>query len=128
MSVINATANRWAHLAYTFDGAESRVFIDGVLVNTDAHGALVVHEFLDDGTTPLPFALGAEHNGSDITSLQVRASLTIGRVRVDDTALSDADILAQFDSEKEFFGIPEPSAALLSGFAGLLLITRRRRN
>lgn len=128
-TLIDGTANRWAHLAYTFDGNESRVFIDGVLVNSDAHGALATHEFLGDGTTPLPFALGAEHNSGDLTGNPVAFSGTIGRVRVDDTALSDSDILSQFNSEKAFFtGVPEPSSALLSGFAACLLMMRRRRS
>ena len=128
-TAINATASLWTHLAYTFDGNESRVFIDGVFVNADAHGALNTHEFLSDGTTPLPFALGAEHNGGDITGTPIAFSGTIGRVRVDDTALSDSDILSQYNSEKAFFtGVPEPSSALLSGFAACLLMTRRRRS
>jgi len=100
-----------------------------VFVNADAHGALATHEFLDDGTTPLPFALGAEHDGNNLTSTPIAFSGTIGRVRVDDTALSDSDILSQFNSETAFFsGVPEPSSAVLSGFAAFLLMARRRRS
>jgi len=128
-TLINATTNRWAHLAYTYDGNESRVFIDGLLVNTNDHNDLVTHEFLSDGTTPLTFGLGAENDGGNLTSTPVAFSGTIGRVRVDDTALSDSDILNQFNSEKAFFsGVPEPSSAVLSGFAAFLLMTRRRRS
>lgn len=104
-TLILGTANRWAHLAYTFDGNESRVFIDGVLVNSKAHGPLDTHEFLLDGTTPLTFALGAEHSNTDngLTETPVSFSGTIARVQVDDTALSDAEILAQFNDGKLYF-------------------------
>ena len=94
---INNTAGSWANLAYTFDGNQSRVFIDGLLSNTDSHGALNVHAESN------PVAIGAENNSGDPFATPIAMSGTIARVEVLDTVMTDQQILDAFNDESPYF-------------------------
>ena len=106
---INDTLGRWANLALTFDGDETKVFIDGVLNNTDPHGALAPHETFNDNVTPVPLAIGSEHNGDNVNSNPISFSGTIARVQVFNVVRSNEEILEAFEAESPYFfdGIPE---------------------
>lgn len=105
---INDTLGRWANLALTFDGNETKVFIDGALSNSEAHGALAPHETFGD-TTPVPLAIGSEHNGDNVNSNPIPFSGTIARVQVFNIVRSNEEILEAFEAESVYFfdGIPE---------------------
>ena len=106
---INDTLGRWANLGLTFDGNETKVFIDGALSNTKAHGALAPHETFNDNVTPLPLAIGSEHNGDNVNSNPIPFSGTIARVQVFNVVRSNEEILEAFEAESPFFfdGIPD---------------------
>ena len=99
---INVTQGRWAHLAYVWDGAVDRVYIDGEFNNSEAHIPLNPHLSFNDGS-PTPFALGSESDAGNVNSTPIPFSGTIARVRVEDLARTDAQILAAFNSERPLF-------------------------
>lgn len=100
---ILATEGRWAHLALTYDGTETRIFIDGVFSNNDVIGlALDPHTTFDDNSL-VPFALGAEHNGDNVNSTPVAFSGTIARVQVFDTVLTDEEVMNAFTVDRTMF-------------------------
>ena len=99
---INATANRWAHLAYTWDGTTESVYIDGELSNSEVHPPLSPHLSFQDGT-PTLFALGSESDAGNVNSTPIAFSGTIAKVLVEDVARSGAEIRAAFNTESSLF-------------------------
>jgi hypothetical protein len=106
---INDTLGRWANLALTFDGNETKIFIDGALNNSDPHGALAPHETFNDNVTPVPLAIGSEHNADNVNSNPISFSGTIARVQVFNVVRSNEEILEAFEAESPYFfdGIPD---------------------
>ena len=124
---INDTIGRWAHLAYVYDGSGSqRVFIDGVLSNTESGISLNPHQTFNDGSATHIY-LGSESDAGNDNNTPIPFSGTIARWYVTDTALSDTDVAGLFGAQAAQF-IPEPSSAVL-GMLGLLTLLglRRRR-
>lgn len=102
-AAINVTLGRWAQLSYVWNGVEDRVFIDGVLSNTEAHPNLLdIHSTFDDGSETV-IALGSESEAASVNNTPVAFSGTIGRVQVFDTAWSDQEILDAFLAERPLF-------------------------
>jgi hypothetical protein len=98
------TPNVWHHLVYTYDGSVARVYSDGVLQNAERVD-LNTH-----ATFPICLATQLEPDG--ITpNAALRGSLTLGRVRVHDGALTSAQVLNNFHVEKDqFYHMPGPVA------------------
>ena len=99
-------ANQWHLLAYTFDEEMTRVYADGVLWNQE-------DVFLDLPTpTPLntyefpPIAIASQWDDDVTLTAGIRGSLAIGRVRIHDDVLTDAQILANYNEEKDSFVNP----------------------
>ena len=101
-------ANQWHHLTYTYGGEDdpfARVYSDGELwyeedmgnwgfLNTHEHPAIAIaSQWESDGFTLTP---------------GLKGSLMIGQVRIHDGVLSDAQILANYNSEKDNYVSPEP--------------------
>ena len=99
---INATFGQWAHLAYVWNGSEDRVFINGQFNNSEAHISLNPHQTYGDGN-PTVYALGSESDAGSVNNTPIAFSGTIARVRVEDVAMTDQEILAAFNAEKPFF-------------------------
>ena len=95
-SVTGAPAdNTWHHLAYTYDGTTTRVYMNGRLQNEEELGAGLVNTHAeDDDGTPLPFRLG--HSREDNGNPGLVASLSLAAVRVHDGVLSDDDVLNNY--------------------------------
>ena len=89
-------AGAWHHLAYTYDGSTTRVYMNGLLQNTEELGAGLVntHAVDDDGLTPLPFRLA--HSREDNGNPGLQASLSLAAVRIHDGVLTDADMLNNY--------------------------------
>jgi hypothetical protein len=119
---INATIGQWSHLSVTFDGNEHRLFIDGVLSNSEIIGAINVH----GGTNVI--SIGSESDNGNTTATPIPYSGTIAQLQVWDTTLTDQDVLDNYNEQAALFvnGIPEPTTSLL-GVLGLMLLGLRRR-
>ncbi len=105
-------ANVWHHLAYTYDDdGITRVFADGILANEEEtfslFGDLTTH-----GDTPIAIASQWEGDANlDNLNLTggLKGSLGISRLRIHDGALTDVQILANYNEEKALFAVnPEP--------------------
>ncbi len=99
----NPPANKWHHLVYTYDGTTTRVYSDGKLTNAEilGEGAINTH-----AGTAINIAAQLEGDGTTVTG-GLRGSLTIGRVRIHDGVLSDAQIAANYNQEKAAFIDPQ---------------------
>jgi hypothetical protein len=100
-------ANQWHHLAYTYDGLTSHVYVDGVLVNTESLDPGVINTFPD---TPINIGTQLEPDATTPTH-DLRGSLTVGKLRIYDGVLTDAQVAANFNNEKASFVNPTPPAA-----------------
>jgi len=102
-------ANKWHHLVYTYDGETTRLYSDGELWNEEATlaewGGLNTHS-----DTAIAIASQWEGNGVDLTG-GLKGSLGIGRLRIHDGVLQDAQILANYNAEKASFSNPAPPPA-----------------
>ncbi|MDG2125674.1 MAG: PEP-CTERM sorting domain-containing protein, partial [Verrucomicrobiales bacterium] len=104
-------AGEWHHIAWTFDGATTRVYSDGVLLNSEvlAPGTINTH-----GGTPITVGSQFEGGSADqapIFTGALRGTLTVGKVRVHDGVLSDGDVLANYNTEAGEFVAPTGPAA-----------------
>lgn len=103
----NPAVNKWHHLVYTYDGATTRVFSDGVLQNG---------EFLGDGainTHPdTAILIGSQTEGDGVTpTAGLRFSGAIARVRIHDGVLTPAQVASNYITEKAaFIDPPTPPA------------------
>ncbi len=104
----NPAANKWHHLVYTFDGKISRVYSDGKLANAEFDGAGVLNTW---DSTSINLATQLDSDGISPTG-GIRGSLSIARVRIHDDVLTDAQILANYTTEKTDFVDPTPAAPL----------------
>ncbi len=100
---------QWTFVAYTYDGQSltETVYQDGTAANSETLAA-ELNTWATDNTPvarPLPFRVGAQNNADASPGGQF-ASLTIGRIRVYDQALTAAQIAAQYNDEKTFFTSP----------------------
>jgi len=99
---------KWHHLAYTYDGTTTRVYSDGALWNSEVLGAGVINTWAD---TPIVLAAQILDAAGTVGFEAYAASVSLARVRVHDGVLSDAQILNNFNAERDFFGITgEPPA------------------
>ena len=94
----------WTHLAYVYDGAEARVYENGVLVNTEAMSNLAIYA-VDNLGRPLPFRVGAQNGAGGGIDGQI-GSMTIGRVRAYDQALTTEQVQAIYEAERDLFTDP----------------------
>lgn len=88
---------RWHYLVYTYDGATNRVYTDGALSNFEPpiNG--------DINTAPDTSINLAAQLEADGTTPSIFGSLTLARVRIHDGTLSDAQILNNYNFEKNSF-------------------------
>lgn len=95
----NPEPNKWHHLVYTFDGAVTRVYSDGQLMNFETVAEAIINTYAD---TPILIGSQIEPDGLTPTGA-LRGSLTIGRVRVHDGVLTPAQITTNYNLEKAEF-------------------------
>jgi hypothetical protein len=105
-------ADMWHHLVYTYDGAIASVYADGILKNEK--------EFIGlDTPGDWPITIAAQNVGS----VDMLGSLVIANIRIHDGALSQTDILNNYNEDAARF-VPVPPAVLLGaigiGLAGWL--------
>jgi hypothetical protein len=100
--------NRWHHLAYTYDGTTESVYVDGALANSKAVSLTIA--------TNAGISLAAQwtNSGTVISTAPAFATLGIARVRIHDGALTPAQVLANFNTEKATFIAAAPTAQFLT--------------
>jgi len=90
------SSDDWHHLVYTYDGATTRVYIDGVLDNSEEPGAGAV-----DTHPEHPFVIGAQ-TGS-MGTYERRGSLVLARIRVHSEALDSDGVADNYALEQGEF-------------------------
>lgn len=111
--IVTPTAGQWHHLVYTYDGTTARVYSDGQVRN----GRLIPL----NTHSGFPINVGAQ-NVNPAPNLEggLRLSGAIGAVRVHDGVLTAADILNNYNQDREAYGAPPappiyvPTAAQLN--------------
>lgn len=98
--------NRWHHLAYTYDGTNESVYVDGALANSKQVTLNIA--------TNAGISLAAQWTNSVISTAPAFATLGIARVRIHDGALTPAQVLANFNTEKATFISPGPTSQFLT--------------
>lgn len=93
------TAGQWHHLVYTYDGNATRVYEGGTLQNFESIGAVDAHDGID-----MLIAAQMEPNGTSVTPT-LRGSLSLGRVRVHDGVLTDADVKNNHNETAGTYGL-----------------------
>lgn len=89
----------WQYLVYTFDGDTTRVYAGGQLSNWEELGGGVIDTWADT-----PIVIGSQmDNATPAFTAALRGSLSIARVRVHNTVLSDAEIAAKYNEEAVTF-------------------------
>ncbi len=85
----NINDGNWHHVAVSHDGTNSRIYVDGVLINTTS---------ITYNTNGYDFQIGASNrNGSYLYNL----SGSLDEIRVWNVALTEADILATMNCEAQ---------------------------
>lgn len=97
-------SKRWHHLVYTYDGTTTRVYSDGALANSEVLGPGAINTHAG---TAINLATQLEADGVTPTPV-LRGSLTIGRVRIHDGVLSDAQVQNNYNLERSVFIDPVP--------------------
>lgn len=100
------TFNAWSYIAYTFDGADSRVFSDGRLAATEPTS--LDTWAVDDNGLPVPIRIARQNSRIGTPSAAGIGELIIGRIRIHDRALSADEIQARFEAEQGSFGLDDP--------------------
>jgi hypothetical protein len=95
----NPEAGKWHHLVYTYDGTTTRVYSDGALMNQEVL-TLNTH-----ANTSFQLAAQLDADGTTVTA-GLRGSLTLGRVRIHDGVLSNAQVQANYNLERAAFTDP----------------------
>jgi regulation of enolase protein 1 (concanavalin A-like superfamily) len=99
---VTPAANQWHHLVYTYDGTTTRVYADGVLMNSEILGAGVINTYAN---TSIQLAAQLEADGVTVTSA-LRGSLMLAKVRIHDGVLTPAQVLNNFNLERPQFTGP----------------------
>jgi len=94
-------ARTWHLIAYTYDGTDERVYVDGVQTNTENRVAPAINVAIDT-----PINIGSQNEADLSATGGLRGSLTLGRLRVHDGVLTPAQILSNYTLEKPEFVEP----------------------
>lgn len=99
---VTPAANQWHHLVYTYDGTTTRVYADGVLMNSEILGAGVINTYAN---TSIQLAAQLEGDGVAVTP-GLKGTLTLAKVRIHDGVLTPAQVTNNFNVERPQFTGP----------------------
>ena len=94
--------NTWNYIVYTYDGTSSTVYSDGELANSE--DLTMATYALDTASRPLPIRVGAQNNADGTIFNGEPPTMTVGRIRIHDTALTAEEISAKYLAERADFG------------------------
>lgn len=87
----------WHHIAYTYDGSQQAVYVDGKLDNSKAVGLLDAHDML-------PIHIGAELGGDlKLEGQFTHFSGALAKVRIHSGALDAAQVKHNYEEERDGF-------------------------
>jgi len=95
------STNKWYHLAHTYDGTTQRIYANGIQIHSWATSGAITYN-----TNNTLLAVGNDWNGSGYNvgpGLAVEGNLSITRIY--STALSAAQILQNYNAERNRFGL-----------------------
>lgn len=102
----------WTCVAYTYDNSTgtSAVYTNGQLSNSEKNGPLNTFG-TSTGGTALPIVVGCQNAANGTRgNANVPASLTIGKLKIHDTALTSFDIISAYNLDAVAFGRPVTTA------------------
>jgi hypothetical protein len=105
---LNSLSSGWHHIAFTFDGRYTVLFIDGNSVNTNDAGAIYGIQYTYPGNSTI---IGDEA-GSGATPEGDRFTGKLDEVRFYDVALTPSDILTLYNASASIRNIDEISQTL----------------
>ncbi len=116
----NVVTGEWTHVAITYnaDNLETAVYSNGQLANSEtlAEPLFTWAENDEANPKPLAFRVAAQTNADGSVVEGLRGSLSIGRLRVYDKALTAAQIEGLYNSESDsFVGVVEPGDVTVTG-------------
>jgi len=91
------SASAWHHLAWTYDGTDMRVYVDGGETNSKNFGNPL------DSFNSFSINIGAQRNIPATAVDNNPASMSIAKVRIHDGFLTGADVLNNYNEEKAAF-------------------------
>ena len=101
----------WNYIVYTYDGTTSSVYSNGVLANSEEVPLITADVDTSPAAAPLHIRVGAASNADGTAFTDEAPSLTAARIRIQDVALSAADIKAKFTAESlDFVSDPNGDA------------------
>lgn len=105
----NITVGAWTHVAYSWDPTDltTRVYRDGILAAEELLDAPLNTWGIDTNGNPLHFLVAAQNEADGSTTGGLRGSMTIASVRVYDTVLTEEELLENYESELDAFGISD---------------------
>jgi len=98
--------NEWHHLVLTYNSQsnERSIYVDGELTNSENNGSFFdTHEFDDTGLA-LPMVIGNQNEPNGTRTDALSADLSIAKIKVHDTVLTESDVLDSFNLDKIKFG------------------------
>ncbi len=95
------TASRWNHIAGMYDGATIKFYVNGLLTATQSYSGIINYS----GSVGLPWTIGrpAGFNGGGTGFYYATGSIAIASIY--NRALSDSEVLQNFEATRERFGV-----------------------
>lgn len=98
-------ANVWQYCVATYDGTTTRVYLDGVEVNSETV-AIITRALSTDGVTPYRFRVARQNSPDGGIDATGAPTLSIAKIRVYDQALSASQITSNYTAEVGLFTRP----------------------
>lgn len=103
----NTAAGTWTHIAYTWSPIDliENVYKDGELASTESLVAELGIAYTNSAGVPLPFRIASQNEANGAPTEGLRGSMTIAKITVYDTTLSDAQVKQHFTTDAATFGV-----------------------
>jgi len=114
-------ANVWQYCAATYDGTTTRVYLDGVEVNSETV-AIITRALATDGVTPYRFRVARQNSPDGGIDPTGSPTISIAKIRVYDQALSASQITSNYTAEVGLFTRPNIQAINVDRQTGVVTL------
>jgi len=114
-------ANVWQYCAATYDGTTTRVYLDGVEVNSETV-AIITRALATDGVTPYRFRVARQNSPDGGIDAIGSPTISIAKIRVYDQALSASQITSNYTAEVGLFTRPNIQAINVDPQTGVVTL------